>query len=193
VDRPEVQAKRRNFWRLTTLRRAKRLVFLDETGIHLSMTRTYARAPSGERAVAAVPKNWGDSMTVVAALTLDGIIAPMMLHGAMNARAFEAYIEQCLVPELREGDVVVLDNLAAHKKPIVCELIERAGASVLYLPPYSPDFNPIEPSWSKFKSILRSLGARTVDALQHGVRLALRAITPTDARGWFEHCGHAVP
>jgi transposase len=157
------------------------------------MTRTHARAPSGERAVAAVPKNWGETVTVVAGLTLGGIIAPMMLHGAMNSRAFEAYVEQCLAPELRKGDVVVLDNLAPHKKPIVRELIERAGARLLYLPPYSPDLNPIEPSWSKFKSILRSLAARTSEALQHGVRFALRAITPGDARGWFQHCGHAVP
>jgi transposase len=193
VDRPDVQAKRHGFWRLKALRQAARLVFLDETGIHLSMTRTYARAPSGERAVAAVPKNWGDSMTVVAGLTLDGIIAPMMLHGAMNARAFEAYVEQCLVPELSDGDVVVMDNLAAHKRPIVRDLIESAGARLLLLPPYSPDFNPIEPSWSKFKAILRALAARTTDTLQAGVRAALRAITPLDARGWFLHCGHRVP
>lgn len=193
MDRPDVQAKRRIFWRLRTLRRAARLVFLDETGVNLSMTRAYARAPAGERAVGAVPKNWGDSVTVVAGLTLDGIIAPMMLHGAMNARAFEAYVEQCLVPELREGDVVVMDNLAAHKRPVVHELITSAGAHLLYLPPYSPDFNPIEPSWSKFKAILRALGARTTNALLDGVRTALRAITPRDARGWFLHCGHSVP
>lgn len=193
MDRPDVQTKRRVFWRLRTLRQAARLVFLDETGVHLSMTRAYARAPAGERAVGAVPKNWGDSVTVVAGLTLDGIIAPMMLHGAMNAQAFEAYIEQCLVPELREGDVVVMDNLAAHKKLIVQDLIERAGARVLYLPPYSPDFNPIEPSWSKFKAILRALAARTTSALQDAIRTALRAITPGDARGWFLHCGHSVP
>jgi transposase len=193
VDRPDVQAKRRAFWRVRTLRRAARLVFLDETGINLSMTRAYARAPSGERAVAAVPKNWGDSVTVVAGLTHGGIIAPMILHGSMNARAFEAYVEQCLIPELRTNDVVVMDNLAAHKRPIIEQLVERIGAKVLFLPPYSPDFNPIEPGWSKFKSILRATAARTTDALYEGVRRALRAITPSDARGWFQHCGHAVP
>ena len=193
MDRPDVQAKRHGFWRLRTLRQASRLVFLDETGVNLSMTRAYARAPSGERAVAAVPKNWGDSVTVVAALTLDGIIAPMMLQGAMNARAFEAYVEQCLVPELRTGDVVVMDNLASHKRPVVLDLIGRAGARALFLPPYSPDFNPIEPSWSKFKAILRARAARTKRTLQNGVRAALQAITPLDARGWFRHCGHSVP
>lgn len=193
MDRPDVQAQRRTFWRLKTLRRAARLVFLDETGINLSMARAYARAPSGERAVAAVPKNWGDSVTVVAGLTLRGIIAPMILHGSMNARAFEAYVEQCLVPELLTNDVVVMDNLAAHKRPIIEELIGRAGAKVLYLPPYSPDFNPIEPSWSKFKALMRATAARTTEALYEAVRLALRAITPNDARGWFRHCGHFVP
>ena len=140
-----------------------------------------------------MPKNWGDSVTVVAALTLDGIRAWVMLYGAMNARAFEAYVQQCLVPELRVGDVVVMDNLASHKRPVVRELIERVGARVLLLPPYSPDFNPIEPSWSKFKAILRALAARTTDALHEAVRTALLAITPSDARGWFVHCGHSVP
>lgn len=193
MDRPDVQAKRRSFWRLRTLRRAARLVFLDETGINLSMTRAYARAPSGERAVAAVPKNWSDSVTVVAGLALSGIIAPMILHGSMNARAFEAYVEQCLVPELRTGDVVVMDNLAAHKRPIIESLIEGVGAKVLFFPPYSPDFNPIEPSWSKFKSILRATAARTTEALHEAVCRALRAISASDARGWFQHCGHFVP
>jgi transposase len=178
---------------LSTLRRAARLIFIDETGVHLSMARTHARAPSGERAVAAIPKNWGDSVTVVAGLTLDGYIAPMLLHGAMNARAFEAYVEQCLAPELQHGDVVVMDNLASHKQSVVVSLIAAAGAHVLYLPAYSPDFNPIEPSWSKFKAVLRKLAARTTAALHDAVCVALRAITPSDAKGWFRHCGHPVP
>lgn len=157
------------------------------------MTRSHARAPRGERAVDAVPKNWGDSMTIVAALGLDGIVAPMMLRGAMNALAFEAYVEQCLVPALRKDDVVLMDNLAAHKRPFIRELIEAAGARLLYLPRYSPDFNPIEPAWSKFKAILRKVKARTADALNRAVAPALRAITPSDARGWFQFCGHRVP
>jgi transposase len=157
------------------------------------MARTHARAPAGERAVAAVPKNWGDSMTVVAALCLDGIVAPMMLRGAMTARGFEAYVEQCLVPELREGDVVVMDNLAAHKRPEIGAAIAAANAKLLYLPPYSPDFSPIEPGWSKFKAVLRRVAARTSHLLEAAVGAALRAITPSDARGWFTHCGHRVP
>ena len=134
------------------IRRAARLLFIDETGINISMTRSYARAPAGMRAVDAVPKDWGDSITVTAALTLDGIVAPMMLYGAMNARAFEAYVEQCLVPELRSDDVVVLDRLNAHKTDRVRELIEAAGVHVVFLPAYSPDFNPIEHAWSKLKA-----------------------------------------
>ena len=193
VDRPDVQVARRGFFRKRALRNAARLIFLDETGVHLSMTRSHARAPRGERAVDAVPKNWGDSLTVVAGLSLEGILAPMMLHGAMNARAFEAYIEQALAPVLRDGDLVVMDNLAAHKRPIIRDLIEAKGAKLLYLPPYSPDFNPIEPSWSKFKAVLRKLKARSTQTLYAAVTSALRAITPRDAIGWFQHCGHRVP
>jgi transposase len=169
------------------------LLFIDETGINLSMTRTHARAPMGERAVDAVPKNWGDNVTVTAALTLDGIVAPMWLHGAMNARAFEAYVEQCLGPELRRGDVVVLDKLTAHKTHAVQELIAATGARLAYLPSYSPDFNPIEHAWSKLKALLRKAGARTLRKLQNALRWALRAITHEDALGWISHCGFRVP
>lgn len=146
------------------------------------MTRAYARAPEGMRAVDAVPKNWGDNITVAAALTLDGIVAPMMLHGAMNARAFEAYVEQCLAPELRAGDVVVLDKLNAHKTERVRELVEATGARLVYLPGYSPDFNPIEHAWSKLKALLRKARARTVRKLMGALGWALRksrAPTPT--------------
>lgn len=157
------------------------------------MTRAYARAPRGERATAAVPKNWGDNITVTAGLTLRGIIAPMMLRGAMTSRAFEAYVEQCLVPELKTGDVVVMDNLAAHRRPAIAAMVASVGALVVYLPPYSPDFNPIEHGWSKLKSILRKAGARTLRRLMRALCVALRAITPSDSRGWFAHCGYSVP
>ncbi len=137
------------------------------------MTRAYARAPFGQRAVDAVPKNWGDNVTVTAALTLEGIVAPMMLYGAMTARAFEAYVEQCLVPELRPGDVVVLDKLNAHKPDRIRELVEATGARLAYLPAYSPDFNPIEQAWSKLKALLRKAGARTLRKLTRALRWAL--------------------
>jgi transposase len=157
------------------------------------MTRAYARAPLGERACDSVPKNWGDNITVTAGLTLDGIVAPMMLHGAMNARAFEAYVEQCLGPELRPGDVVVLDKLGAHKPPRIRDLIEARGAKLVFLPSYSPDFNPIEHAWSKLKALLRKAGARTLRKLSRALRAALLAITSSDSLGWFTHCGFRVP
>jgi transposase len=175
------------------IRGAERLLFIDETGINLSMTRTHARTPMGERAVDAVPKNWGDNVTVTAALTLDGIVAPMMLRGAMTARAFEAYVEQCLGPELGPGDVVVLDKLAAHKTTRVRELVEATGARLIHLPSYSPDFNPIEHAWSKLKALLRKVGARTLRKLQNALRWALLEISSDDAHGWFSHCGFRVP
>jgi transposase len=136
---------------------------------------------------------WGDTITVTAALTLDGIVAPMMLYGAMNARAFEAYVEQCLAPELRVGDVVVLDNLGAHKNLRVHEVVAAAGARLLYLPAYSPDFNPIEHAWSKVKALLRKAKARTVRKLANALRWALLQVTPGDAHGRVSHCGFRVP
>jgi transposase len=157
------------------------------------MTRAYARAPIGERAVDAVPKNWGDNITVTAALTLEGIVAPMMLHGPMTARAFDAYVEQCLAPELCPGDVVVLDRLGAHRTSRVRDLIEARGARLVHLPGYSPDFNPIEHAWSKLKALLRKAGARTLRKLGRALRAALLAITPGDSHGWISHCGYRVP
>lgn len=157
------------------------------------MTRMYARAPAGLRAPDAVPKNWGDNVTVTAALTLDGIVAPMMLYGAINALAFEGYIEHFLAPELRPGDVVVLDRLNAHKTDRVRDLVEAQGAELVYLPAYSPDFNPIEHAWSKLKALLRKAGARTLRKLHRALRAALLAITPQDAHGYFSHCGFPVP
>jgi len=157
------------------------------------MTRMYARAPAGMRAVDAVPKNWGDNVTVTAALTLDGIVAPMMLYGAMDTLAFEGYIEHFLGPELVPGDVVVLDRLTAHKGDRVRQLVEAKGAQLVYLPPYSPDFNPIENAWSKLKARLRKAGARTLRKLHRALRWALLEITSSDAHGWFSHCGFPVP
>ena len=157
------------------------------------MAREFAWAPSSERAVGFVPKNWGMSMTVAAALSPDGIIAPLLLEGSMNGPTFYAYIEQFLAPELRPGDLVIMDNLAAHKPLGIRALIEARGARLLFLPPYSPDFSPIELAWSKMKAMLRKLAARTREQLLPAVARALHAITPNDARGWFGHCGYRVP
>jgi transposase len=154
------------------------------------MARAYARGPKGERVVGSVPKNWGDSVTVAACLTETGIVAPFYRHGSMSGEWMEAYVEQVLAQELREGDIVVMDNLAAHKLARVRELIEACGAELLFLPPYSPDLNPIEQAWSKMKASLRKHAARTYDALLDAVAAALKAISPKDACGFFRASGY---
>ena len=152
-DRPAVQEERRSFRQAVEPIEPKRLVFVDETGVTTAMTPAYGRAPSGERVEASAPASW-ESVTVITAIGLDGVRAPFAFPGGTNAVTFQTYVEQVLVPALREGDVVIFDNLAAHLRPEVTEAIERAGASVLPLPPYSPDFNPIEEMFSKFKEVI---------------------------------------
>jgi transposase len=156
---------------------------VDESGLNLAMTRAYARALRGVRALGHVPKNWGDSITIAAGIALRGLIAPLRLIGSMTGDVFEAYIEQFVCPELRPGDVVVVDNLSAHKRAAVGALVENAKASIRFLPPYSPDLSPIEPCWSKVKHIIRSLQARTLEALDLAIVQGLRAVTCSDARG----------
>jgi transposase len=190
-DRPDVQQKRRSFRRKVKPIEPKRLVFVDETGVTTAMTPTYARAPRGERAVDSAPASW-ESVTVIAALGLEGVRAPLVFPGATNEAAFQSYVEDILVPALHEGDVVVFDNLSAHVKPAVAEAIERAGASVLRLPPYSPDFNPIEEMFSKFKQILRRVGARTRGNLYEAIGQALRKVRAQDILGWFQQAGLRV-
>jgi len=157
------------------------------------MTRTYGRAPTNERVYGSVPKNWGDNITLSAGLTRDGLIAPLRLIGAMNSDVFEAYVEQFVVPELRPGDVVVMDNLSAHKRASIGALIAGAGAELVYLPPYSPDLNPIEMVWSKVKAVLRTIGARTFDELEEAIVIALAAISSTDATNCIAHAGYSLP
>ena len=174
----------------TTL--AKQLKFIDEFGAHLGMTRLFGRAAPGERVVEATWGYSGAHYTVVATLGLYGITAPWMFEGAMNGVAFETYVEQVLVPTLRSGDLVVIDNLSAHKGESIARLIEACGARVHFLPPYSPDFNPIELCWAKVKTALRAAKARTFDALVDALCDALRAINPADVIAWFAHCGYAI-
>jgi len=156
------------------------------------MTRTYGRAPTNERVYGAVPKNWGDNITLSAGLTRDGLIAPLRLVGPMNGEIFEAYVEQFVVSELRPGDVVVMDNLSAHKRASIAQLIGAAGAELVYLPPYSPDLNPIEMMWSKVKSVLRSIAARTFEDLEQAIVVALAAVTSTDAANYVRHAGYSL-
>ncbi len=154
------------------------------------MARLYGRAPKGERCRAPVPHGHWKTTTFVGGLTLGGIVAPMTIDGAMTGAAFLAYVEQVLVPTLSPGDVVVLDNLPAHKPAAIREAIEAAGAVMHFLPPYSPDFNPIELAFSKMKAILRKAAARTLPRLWDAIRDAIDAVTPGDARSFFTACGY---
>jgi transposase len=187
-DRPDVQQARRSFRRKVKRIEPERLVFVDETGVTTAMTPAYAWAPRGERAYASAPGSW-ESVTVTAALGLDGVRAPLAFPGSTNAATFEAYIEEMLVPTLHEGDVVVFDNLSAHQAPAVTEAIERVGASVLPLPPYSPDYTPIEEMYSKVKEFLRRVAARVKGDLDDAIGNALREVTPQDIIGWFKEAG----
>jgi transposase len=153
----------------------------------------YGWAPQEQRATGAVPRNHGKNTTLVAALAPDGLHTPWLIEGAMDSETFAWYIRTQLAPTLRPGQVVVLDNLSAHKGGGIREVIEARGCLLLYLPPYSPDFTPIEQAFSKLKAILRGLGARTKDTLQEAVRLAIEAITRHDAVAWFAHAGYALP
>jgi transposase len=165
---------------------------VDESGFHTSMDRLRARAPKGLRAYGKVPRNRGKNTTLLASMSLSGMGEAMCVRGATDSEVFEAYVEHFLAPALKEGQVVVLDKLGAHRPKRIRELIEERGAELVYLPSYSPDMNPIEQAFSKIKNILRKLGARTHEALLEAMERALREVTPSDAAGWFDHCGYQV-
>jgi transposase len=166
-------------------------VFVDESGFNTSMTRLRARAPRGKRAYGKVPRNRGKNTTLMAAITLEGAMGEAMtIEGATDSEAFEAYVEHFLAPSLSEEQVVVLDGLGAHRTEKVKELIEARGADLVFLPSYSPDLNPIEEAFSKIKQLVRTLGARTREALVEAIERALAAVTPEDAAGWFAHAGY---
>jgi transposase len=156
------------------------------------MTRRYGRAPKGERVIGAVPQNYGANVTMLAALGSRGIEAVMTIDGATDAEVFRVYVEQVLRPTLHPGDIVIMDNLRAHKVAGIRAAVEQAGARLLYLPPYSPDLAPIEPCWSKLKTALRTAKARPREALEQAITQALATITVSDARHWFHHCGYAL-
>jgi len=168
-------------------------VFVDESGTHTALTPLRARAPRGERAVGSAPRNHGANVTLLAALTPAGLGPAMVVPGAADRPAFETYVEHFLVPSLRPGQVVVLDNLSVHKGPRTQALIAAAGCRLLFLPAYSPDFNPIEEAFAKLKHALRQAGARTFEALMDALRDALNAVTAADAHGFFTHCGYPLP
>jgi transposase len=172
--------------------RVDQLVFLDEFGATTPMQRTHGRAPPGERAVSKVPHGHWKIISTIAAMTVRGIEVSASFDGATDTELFATFVREALVPTLMPGQVVVMDNLPAHKSPQVDRLIESAGARVLRLPPYSPDFNPIEQAISKTKSVLRKLGHRQVDGLFDGIAEALASITPTDALHYIAHGGYLL-
>lgn len=169
-----------------------RLKFLDESGSNIAMTRPYGRAAPGERVGDCVPQNYGENISMLCCLSLSGVSAPMTIDGAVDSLVFLEYVKQLLVPMLEKGDLVIMDNLSAHKAKGVREAIEGCGARLVYLPPYSPDLNPIEKCWSKIKTYLRAAKARTREALEAALKAALLTVTAEDAAGWFESCGYPV-
>jgi transposase len=170
-----------------------KLVFLDESGSSIALTRVYARAPKGRRARGSLPRNRRKNMTLLASLSLSGIGETMILEGSANAQVFEIYLEQILAPSLQAEQIVIMDNLSTHKGQKVRQLIEARGCHLLFLPAYSPDFSPIEEAFSKIKAALRRAGARTHEALQEAIGQALLTVTAADASGWFRHCGYPSP
>ncbi len=165
-------------------------MFIDETAVSTAMTRAYGRAPRGQRCVAGVPRGHWRTTTLVSAIRATGATAPMVCDGAINGDFFKAYIERFLAPTLATGDVLILDNLAAHKTHAVCDAIHAAGAYVLFLPPYSPDLNPIEMAFAKLKTWLRNAAARTREGLETQIANALNAISPDEFRNMFAHAGY---
>jgi transposase len=168
----------------------ERLVFIDETGASTKMARHYGRSLRGERCRAPVPHGHWKTTTFVGALRLEGMTAPMILDGAMHGAAFLAYVEQVLAPTLSPADIVIMDNLPAHKPVAVRQAIEAAGAELRFLPPYSPDFNPIEMAFSKLKAFLKKTAARTVDDLWHAIAQGIDTFTPTECQNYFAAAGY---
>jgi transposase len=185
-----VRARREAWFELQPDLDPTKLVFIDETGASTKMARLRGRSPRGERCRAAVPHGHWKTTTLVAGLRLDGVVAPMVIDGAMNGEAFTAYVEHFLAPTLTTGDIVVMDNLPAHKVKGAREAIEKTGATLMFLPPYSPDFNPIEQAFAKLKALLRKVAARTVNALEAAIADALDAFPPQECANYFTNSGY---
>jgi transposase len=189
-ERPDILRRREAWFEDQLDLDPERLVFIDETWTSTNMARLRGRAPKGQRLRVAVPHGHWKTTTFVAGLRRDGIVAPFVLDGPINRDAFETYVAQVLAPELRAGDVVIMDNLSSHKGPRVRALIEAAGASLLYLPPYSPDFNPIENAFAKLKALLRKAAERTITALWDRIGIVLEVFTPAECVNYFAAAGY---
>lgn len=192
VARERNRRKRAWHWRRIKKIVQARLRFLDEAGATTILTRLYARALGGNRTTEAVPRNYAQSTSMIATLSIDGVEAAMLIEGSVDTLVFNAYCEQVLQPTLKRGDVIVLDNLAAHRASRIEEIAASCGAQVLWLPPYSPDFSPIELMWSKVKAYLKKVKARTQSDLEKAIAEALQTITTSDCLNWFRHCGYRV-
>ena len=191
-DRADVKQRREQWSAQQGALDFTRLVFLDESGAKTNMTRLRGRAREGQRLVDTAPHGHWCTTTISGAVRLDGSTACMAVDGATDKDIFREYVRCFLVPTLRVGDIVVLDNLSAHKDKQTQDLIEQAGAELRFLPPYSPDLNPIEKMWSKVKTFLRAAKARTEEELYQAIGLALQTVTPQDAEGWFRSCGYTA-
>jgi transposase len=192
-----VASERNNYKRAWFRRRVagvdpQRLIFIDEAAVNTAMTRRFGRAAPGERVFDRVPRNYGAQTSMISALGLRGLVATMTVEGAVDTLAFDAYLNEVLKPELKMGDVVILDNLNVHKASQVERVAGERGARVIWLAPYSPDYSPIEPCWSKIKQALRAAKARTREELDAALGRVLKIITKSDIRGWFNHCGYSV-
>ena len=170
----------------------KRLLFVDESSTNVALTPRYGRAPKGERARGRAPRNWGKNVTLISSIGSEGMGPSMSIEGPSDTDSFGIYVREILAPNLKAGQIVVMDNLSVHKGKWVRELIERRGCQLWFLPPYSPDFDPIEEAFSKVKALLRRAQARVLEALFEATEEALLAISAQDARGYFEHCGYAI-
>lgn len=191
-ETPRVKRQRTQFKKTIAPFDVTRLKFLDETSVNLSFTRLYGRAAPNQRVVASTPQPSGPSLTLLAVVGWNGLTAPLVVPGAITGAIFSSYLAQCVAPTLRRGDVLLMDNLSAHKVSGVEAVVQARGAHLMYLPPYSPDLNPIELVWSKGKTLLRGLQARTFATLLPALKQALLAITTQDIHGWFAHCGYAI-
>jgi transposase len=184
------QLQRSLWWEETNQIDPERLIFLDESGVTTEMTRRYGRAERGARVGEGTPGGHWRTLTIMGAIRMSGWVATMTIEAATDGEIFLAYLEQVLCPQLQPGDVVVMDNLSAHKVQGVRDLIHQTGAELRYLPPYSPDFNPIEMCWSKVKQLLRAAKARSMFTLEQAVADALAAVTPQNTQACFRHCGY---
>lgn len=191
-ERPDVQERREKWHQSLADIPVRSLVFLDESAASTALARQYGRSPIGERLSGSAPVGHWLTVTMLSAVRMDGPLAPLLIDGPVDGEVFSAWVEQSLLRELRPGDVVIMDNLSTHRIASVSRLLGEAGHPFFYLPPYSPDFNPIENMWSKVKSILRKLEARTYGELLEAMKTAILSVTKDDCIGFFKHCGYGI-